>query len=280
MVSFYSTSTFAMRKNSTILFVLLPVLVLLSACAPKYQYVSPEMPAQGFKRIYVVMDYVEFVDDVGALFDYDLTLNHERLAGLEQTLSGVLKQKGYEAVYFISKSSGVGLNSGVDFELYEGKKYQEKLVSPPFLIEAQHITVEEQDQLLTVFNQFQTQAMVPVKEENMKYLNRIQMAPVSFSDQAMDSDIPAAVLFVQVIKPRVSFAKGFGMALASTALSVGASGGAFYTTVVPHGVSYSNTLLFDMLSGELLWKNHHQSSIEMMGSQSLKQYFESFPVSD
>lgn len=259
---------------------LLLFVMLLAACAPKYQYVSPEMPAQGFKRVYVVMDYVEFVDDVGKLFDYDLPLNKEKLNNLEQDLLVVLSQKGYEDVHFISRSSGVGFDHSMEFELYHNKKFQDRLVSPPFLIEAQHITVEEQDQLLTVFNQFQTQAMVPVKEENMNYLNRIQMVPVSFSDQALDSEIPAAVLFVQVIKPRVSFAKGFGMALASTALSVGASGGAFYTTVVPHGVSYSNTLLFDMLSGELLWKNHHQSSIEMMGTQSLKQYFESFPVSD
>ena len=257
---------------------LLLFVMLLAACAPKYQYVSPEMPAQSIERIYVVLDYVEFVDDVGQLFDYDLPLNQQRLDDLQQVVLRVLNQKGYEDVYFVSRSSGVTLNPSLEFELYHNKKFQEKMVSPPFMIAAQHITIPEQDALLSVFKQFQTQSMVEVKEPNMNYLNRLKMPVVTFSDAFLETGQQAGIVFVQVVKPRVSFAKGFGMALASTAISVGASGGSFYATVVPHGVSYSNAFLFDMQSGDLLWKNFQQSSVESMQPQSLNNYFKHFPV--
>ncbi|WP_154222006.1 hypothetical protein [Marinicella rhabdoformis] len=267
-----------MKKNSTILFLLLPVLMLLSACAPKYQYVNPVTSEASIDRIYVVMDYVEFVDDVGKLYNYDLPLNREKLAGLQETLSLVLNQKGYEAVYFVSKSSGYLLNADFDFELYHNKKNQKQLISPPFLIESQFISAEEQDALLNTLSQFQGHGMVSVKEDNMGYLNRLQMMPVALEHELSDTAQWSAVLFVQVTRPRVSFGKGFGMALMSTAISVGASGGSVYTTITPYGVAVSNSLLFDMQSGQLLWKNYHQSSVEAMQTQSLKNYFKHFPV--
>ena len=111
---------------------LLLFVMLLAACAPKYQYVSPEMPAQSIERIYVVLDYVEFVDDVGQLFDYDLPLNQQRLDDLQQVVLRVLNQKGYEDVYFVSRSSGVTLNPSLEFELYHNKKFQEKIFEPYF----------------------------------------------------------------------------------------------------------------------------------------------------
>ena len=149
--------------------------MLLAACAPKYQYLSSAASEQPYQRIYVVMDYVEFVDDVGELYDYDLLLNQDKLLGLQQTLSQVLRQKGFEDVYFISKSSGMLLNPDMDFELYHHKDFQEKVVSPPFLIEAQHVSIEEQDALLAVLVQFQSHGLIPVVDKNMTYLNRLQM---------------------------------------------------------------------------------------------------------
>lgn len=266
----------AFHMNNKML--LLMSVLLTSACAPKYQFLNSMAADTPVQRIYVVMDYVDFVDDVGALYDYDLPLNRERLDKLQQKIKSMLQQKGHESVYFVSRSSGVLLDQEFEFELYHHKKFQEKLVTPPFLIEAQHISIPEQDVLLAHMTQSQYQAMVPVIDENINYLSRLHMEPMKFSGEWFDTDEAEAVLFVHVLNPRVSFAKGFGVALASTAISLSASGGSFYATMMPHGVSFSNAMLFDMNSGQLLWKNHQQSSVESMGSQSLNNYFKDFPT--
>lgn len=119
---------------------LLPLLLILTACTPKYGYKSPTVADHSTEQMIVVMDYLAFVDDVGKLYNYDIAYNHKQLDTLKQRVAEVLHQKGYEDIVFAMLSSGIDLNRQMDFELYENKKNQEKLITHPSSSKRRHST--------------------------------------------------------------------------------------------------------------------------------------------
>lgn len=253
------------------------VLLLLVACVPKYQFTHPERSSQPISHIDVILDFVSYVDDVGDLMDYDEVHNQAALLALKEKIKSMLVTKGYDSVAFISVSSGATLHPDIDFELYANRQFQNQLINPPFYMMAEGIDVDAQDRLLATMRQFQSPAMVPVKDNTHRYLHRLTMSPRMYHHDWLKSDSNAAVLFVQVSHPRVSLVKSLGVSVAAGVTSSGLSGGSVVATVVPYGAPHSQALLFDWESGGLIWKNHSQGLLNRMTAATLARYFSDFP---
>ncbi len=250
-------------------------MLMLSACVTQYQYLHPDNNDLTNEQIYVVMDYVEFMDDVGLLMDYDLALNLKALVKMRSDIADALKVKGYSNVLFVSLSSGVTVNSDVDFELYDNRQFLDQIIQAPFYRAAEGITVEEQDILLEILKQFHFHAMVPSKEKNDGYLSRLKM--FSRPIKSVDHEVDSAVLFVQVTKPRISFAKSLGVSLMASVASSGVAGGVVVTAPMPADSTFSQALLFDYETGGLIWKNHTRGVLPTMSRQSINRFFKQFP---
>lgn len=237
---------------------LLPLLLILTACTPKYGYKSPTVADHSTEQMIVVMDYLAFVDDVGKLYNYDIAYNHKQLDTLKQRVAEVLHQKGYEDIVFAMLSSGIDLNRQMDFELYENKKNQEKLINPPFIVQTAAFNEATINQLLAGFIKAQRYAGVENNEQNQPFLDGLKLTPITLQADELADFIAlpdSHILYLRLMSPRVSFGKKLGVGLLAGGLTLGLSGGAFMGIAITQGQSYASGVLIDNQSGSLLWKN-------------------------
>jgi len=67
-------------------FLLIFIIIFLTACAPKYPYLNPDAAEAEFDHILVVFDYLHFVDDVGKLLDYPEDKNQQQIEVLKNII--------------------------------------------------------------------------------------------------------------------------------------------------------------------------------------------------
>ncbi len=270
------------RKNIVLLFVLL----LLAACAPKYNYFNSQSKQQKFDYVIVVIDYLHFIDDVGKLLDYPADINKQQLEKLKTLIENTLHSKGYTGVIdFAFISSGIGLNPDMGFEHYIERELQEELIYPPFYLESTYPD-HVQQQLVHSFADSQNVVFYPVTKKNLEQFSEIRMNRISanFSLGTEGNNAPSeaniGVLHIRAVFPRVSFMKAMGVSLISAGLTAGATGGAYIGVATPVGAPHSTGLLFDNSSGELLWKNQLNGDLSRAGKQTKIKFFKDFPELD
>ena len=263
---------------------LVTMVMVLAACAPKYSY-RPAEPAPNFDRLLVVLDFTQFVDDVGEVFDYNMTDNKTRAEVLQTDISRVLQDKGYSGQFeFAMLASGLGLNPEWGFEHYQDNELLDELIYPPFyLISPFPGTV--QDELLRSYIDAQRIAATDVSEDTLSYFKRVRLTPVNLRSASADEDDAetdvhemVAILHVRVLVPRISFVKAMGMSVVSAGLTLGATGGAFIGVAVPMGRPHSTALLFSNETGEVLWKNFSLGDLTRNSDSGLDKFFKDFPV--
>lgn len=257
---------------------------LLVACAPTYNYRPDNTPETNFDRILVVLDYTQFVDDVGEVLDYNMTDNKQRADVLQADIRRVLSDKGYaDHVEFAVLSSGLGFNPEWGFEHYQDNELMEELIYPPFYIQSPY-PVAVQDELIESFMDAQRIAATSVSEDTHDYLNRVRLLPINLlamqaAEQVDDeTNHPVAVLHVRVLVPRISFVKAMGVSVISAGLTLGATSGAYIGVAVPMGRAHSTALLFDNNSGELVWKNFTLGDLTRQSDKGHDQFFKNFPI--
>ncbi len=272
--------------NSKIITALLLVM-LFSACAPKYNYINTNALVSKFDRIVVVIDYVHFVDGVSELMNYDLIKNQRQIAKLQIILSNLLsKNTENHPVDFAVISSGVGFNPDRPFAYYRDGELQTDLIYPPFFIDSPYPLII-QDQLLSSLMEAQRIALTPTSKDNQKYLQRVRITPVDLNEPTMYSQIdrsttePSAILHIRVVAPRVSFLKTLG----SSVVSVGVSSGNVHGNHVGIGLpltsgakSLTTALLYDNENGQVLWKNQRSGDLSRLSHEAISHFFKDFPV--
>jgi hypothetical protein len=269
--------------NYRYLFPLL-LIVVLSACAPKYHYVSERQNQPAFDHIIVVFDYLHMVDDVGKLMDYPADINQQQLLELEALIETTLRTHGFTgSIDFALISSGLGLNPEMGFEHYLAGKKQEELIYPPFHLSSPHHP-EFQQQLIQSFADAQQVAFTPVSKDSTGYFAELRMnsldlnTPESWPVQHPGPEVAVAVLHIRAVYPRVSFMKSMGVSLLTAGLTAGVSGGAYVSVATPTGVPHSTALLFDNQSGEVIWKNQIPGDLSRFGEQGQKRFFKALPA--
>ena len=267
--------------NRSLLLIL--TLVVLSACAPKFNYRNPQPNQPSFDHIIVVYDYLHVVDDVGKLLDYPADINQQQIDQLKHVIETVLVQKGFSgSIDFALISSGLGLNPDTGYEHYIGGQLNADLIYPPFYFESPyHETF--QNQLMGSFADAQSVAFVPVSKKTTDFYADLRMNSLNF-DAAEDGLYPrldtgssVGVLHVRAVMPRVSFMKAMGVSLLTVGLTAGATGGAYIGIATPMGVPHSTGLLFDNQTGEVIWKNQAAGDVSRFGKQSKARFFKELP---
>lgn len=270
-----------MKSRSSLLILLV---IFLSACAPKYNYVNSNNPQPEFDHITVVFDYLHFVDDVGKLFDYPEEKNQQQIKALKAVIETALLDKGFNGtIDFALISSGLGLNPENGFEHYVAGQLQTELLYPPFYFQS---TYDElfQDQLIQSFASAQNIAFVPVSKKNQNYYANLRMESLQFveSEQLLSPDFRfgerVGVLHIRAVLPKVSFMKAMGVSVLTVGLTAGATGGAYIGFATPVGVSHSTGLLFDNQTGEVVWKNQAAGDLSRFGEQSKTRFFKELPA--
>jgi hypothetical protein len=257
--------------------------VFLTACAPKFNYVSTKVEQPAYDQILVVFDYLHVVDDVGKLLDYPADKNMDQINLLKTQIESALRAKGFKGdIDFALISSGLGLNPELGFEHYVDGDLQEQLIYPPFYLESPYHEAF-QYQLIQSFADAQSVSFVPVSKENTDYFNDLRMIPLTFADSEeylspqLDDKISTAVLHIRAVWPRVSFMKAMGVSLLSVGLTAGVSGGAYVGIATPVGMPHSTGLLFDNATGEVIWKNQISGDLSKFGKQTKAKFFKDLP---
>ncbi|MGJ8664594.1 MAG: hypothetical protein ACSHWU_13135 [Marinicella sp.] len=267
-------------KNS----ILMLLVVFISACAPKYNYLNNNSAESSYDHILVVFDYLHFVDDVGKLMDYPADINQTYSNHLKKTIQSILRKKEHSGqIDFVLTSSGLGLNPEIGFEHYHEGQLKDALIYPPFYLSSA-FPIEIQDQLIQSFADAQNIAFTPVSTKNEAYFNELFMSPIDLSlpegwpTAEIDPNSSVAVLHVRAVFPRVSFMKAMGVSLLSAGVSAGISGGAYVSVATPTGMPYSTALLYDNNTGIVVWKNQMNGDLSRLGEQSKKRFFKQFPL--
>lgn len=261
----------------------LMLVALLTACAPKFNYVSTKPDYPVYDQVLVVFDYLHVVDDVGKLLDYPADKNMDQIDLLKTKIESALRTKGFNGhIDFSLMSSGLGLNPEMGFEHYVDGDLQEQLVYPPFYLESPYHEAF-QFQLIQSFADAQSVSFVPVSKENKDYFNDLRMNPLTLAaseeylSPRLDDGISTAVLHVRAVWPRVSFMKAMGVSLLSVGLTAGATGGAYIGIATPAGMPHSTGLMFDNTTGEVIWKNQTPGDLSKFGKQATARFFKDLP---
>lgn len=261
------------------------MVLVLSACAPKYSYRPDDLPPESIDRLLVVLDFTQFVDDVGEVFDYNMTDNQKRAAVLQADISRVLQDKGYSGRFeFALLASGLGFNPEWGFEYYQNNELLEDLIYPPFYLTSSYPGAV-QDELIHSYIEAQRIATTDVSEDTLNYLNRVRLTPVNLWPTSEDAIVEehnfrdkVAILHVRVLVPRVSFVKAMGMSVVTAGLTLGATSGAFIGVAVPMGRPHSTALLFSNETGKVMWKNYTLGDLTRSSDNGLNNFFKDFPV--
>jgi hypothetical protein len=264
--------------------VLIFLIVFLTACAPKFNYLNPQTTEPAFDHILVVFDYLHLVDDVGELLDYPAEKNQQQLEKLKDVIESVLTKKGFKGtIDFALVSSGLGLNPETGYEHYIDGQLAEELIYPPFYM-ASPYDPSFQRQLIQSFADAQRVAFVPVSKKNQSFYDDLRMNALGFYalDEHMYPNLAAdsavGVLHIRAVMPRVSFMKAMGVSLLSAGLTAGATGGAYIGVATPMGVPHSTGLLFDNRTGEVVWKNQTGGDLSRAGEQTKERFFKEMPL--
>lgn len=265
--------------------VLLLMVCLLSACAPKTRFLNPELSEPSFTHIEIMVDYVHFVDGIDNLMDYDADKNQQRINHIKEQLSQVLTSKEF-SVDWALLSSGVGLHPDMAFAYYRDGERQPEVIYPPFLIESPYPYIV-QYQLIDSFMDAQRVALTPVSKENQRYLQRVRAKTIDFRPLKNPSGIEnestksLGVLYLRVLAPRTSFLKTLG----SGVISVGVSSGSVRGSHVGIGLpltsgdkSLTTAVLFDNTNGQIVWKNQRAGDISRLSNDGFIHFFKDFPV--
>ena len=260
------------------------LIVVLTACAPKYNYLNQSTPEPAYDHILVMVDYLHLVDDVGKLLDYPADLNQAQLVKLQNFIESTVRAKGFSGqLDFAVVSSGIGINPDMAFEHYVGGKKREELIYPPMHLEAPYHEALEY-QLIQSFAHAQQIALTQVAKPTTSYFADLKMhtirltAPADWSWPDIETDDKVAIMHVRAVYPRVSFVKAMGVSLLSAGLSAGATGGGYVAVSTPMGVPHSTALLLDNQTGQVVWKNHSTGDMSRFGPQSKKKFFKDFPA--
>ena len=264
---------------------MLAMVLVISACAPKYSYRPADRPPVNIDRLLVVLDFTQFVDDVGEVFDYSMTDNRKRMEVLQSDITRVLQDKGYSGqIEFAMLASGLGFNPEWGFEHYQNNELLDDLIYPPFYIHSP-FSVDVQDELIRSYIDAQRIATTSVSEDTQSYLKRVRLTPINLTPPSDDMRSvkfdfyeSVAVMHVRVLVPRVSFVKAMGMSVVTAGLTLGATSGAYIGVAVPMGRPHSTALLFSNESGEVLWKNFTLGDITRSSDNGVNQFFKDFPV--
>ncbi len=262
--------------------VLLLCCICLTACSPKYEFVDrSEFATRSIEHVLLVIDYIEFVDDVGKLMDYDLQKNRRYLQTLEQRTKDLLLDKGYKEVTTVLLSSGLDFDPDHSMQLYHKKQFQDQLVNAPFIYEAGPMSEVDLTQAAIWFNALQRYGFEPVKKKfpddlarrrvGQKIAQRNRLTPF------MGVPPNTAVMYVRVVSPRVSFAKAMGMSLLTGALSYQIGSGSTYVYAVPYGQPYSNAFFIDNTTSALLWKTHALGNFAYFSEPTFRNKFKLLP---
>lgn len=259
------------------------LVICLTACAPKYNYLNSRTVEPSFDHILVVFDYLHVVDDVGKLLDYPADKNKQQIRQLKEVIESTLSEKGFQgSVDFALISSGLGLNPETGFEHYIGGKLQEELIYPPFHLESPYYE-DFQFQLIESFADAQSIAFVPVSKKNLGYFDDLRMYSLDLLASQdpfypeVTGDLSVGVLHIRAVVPKVSFMKAMGVSLLSVGLTAGATGGAYVGISTPVGVAHSTGLLFDNNTGEVIWKNQSAGDLSRFGPQAKARFFKDLP---
>ncbi len=262
---------------------LLFVLFLMTACAPKFDYINPQTNEPKLDHIIVVYDYLHVVDDVGKLVDYPEDKNMEQINGLKNVIETALRDKGYNgSIDFALVSSGLGLNPENGFEHYLQGQLQEELIYPPFYLDSDYQESFQYD-LMTSFADAQSVAFVPVSKKTQEFYDDLRMNSLYFSESEtaispkLTTDSRIGVFHIRAVMPRISFMKAMGVSLLSVGLTAGATGGAYIGIATPIGVAHSTGLLFDNRSGAVIWKNQANGDLSRFGPQANARFFKGLP---
>ena len=262
---------------------LVTLVFFLSACAPKYNYLNPQVSEPKFDHILVVVDYLHVVDDVGELLDYPEEKNQQQIHQLRTVVQSVLAGKGFQGtIDFALVSSGLGLNPEQGFEHYRNGQLNEALLYPPFYIESPYHE-SFQYQLIGSFAEAQNIAFVPVSNKTTDYYADLRMNSLDFNaaeaylTPQLNPAASVGVLHIRAVWPRVSFVKAMGVSLLTAGLTAGATSGAYVGIATPMGVPHSTAVLFDNQTGEVVWKNQVNGDVSQYGEQSRARFFKAFP---
>jgi len=265
----------------TLRIILAIVILLLTACVPKNNYLNPNVTEPGFNQIQVVLDYVHFVDGIDELLDYDVVKNQQRIKQLKRQIEALLKDKSYE-VKWAMVSSGVGLHPDMAFAYYWDGEQQAEIHYPPFYTESPY-PFEIQDQLMASLMDAQRVALTPASKQNHRYLQRIRLIPIDgfHSKEDINQTDAPGILLIRVLAPRASLMKILGSGVVSVGISSGSVRGSHVGIGLPltsGNQSVSTAVLFDNQNGQLLWKNQRNSDLSRLDQVSVDYFFKDFPV--
>lgn len=261
------------------------IIILCSACAPKYSYIDRNTPVGKFDRIAVVIDYVNFMDGIGELMDYDVLKNKAQIAKIKSIIKKTLSRNDSgNHLDFVLFSSGVGFNPDMPFESYHDGERQTDLIYPPFFIDSYYPPIV-QDQLLNSLMEAQRIALTPASKANQNYLQRVRITPINFNEHnrySQKENSPretTAILHIRVIVPRVSFLKTLGSSVVSVGISSGSVRGSHVGIGLPltsGNKSQTTALLYDNETGQVLWKNQRSSDLSQLDHEAVMHFFKDF----
>ena len=234
------------------------ILTLLSfalfSCAPKYDYVKTkfEHDVPPVKNVLLVLDYVSLKDDVGKLWDFDENYNLKQLDKNYAQLKTLIENKGYTVINKSLKASGLLMDSEYQAEHYVDKKLQDKLISPPFIIQATDLNDDEIQALLSLnyATRVHLGMQIMSKKKNSHYgllTNNDNWHNLNLSDDT-------AIVVININHPKISAVKAMGIGV----LSAAATGGYMYVT--PYGIPSTFGYMLHPKTGDILWTNY-QSTI-------------------
>ncbi len=250
-------------------------LIFLSACSNQV-IIKPVSQNLLDKKIYIVLDYVEYRDDIGKLLNYDQHTNNKRLKSLQTQIENLLIGHGFTDYEFVFSSSGIDFNPEASFQLVSNNEELETLVSPPFITST--ILTDEMlnKQFIVGFKVAQEAANFKIYKNDFDIKN----FPVIVSDatEPKDFEPDSLILYSRVIAPELSFGKKFVAGSITGALTLAATGGSSMLITTPYGPAYSNMVLVNNNDGELLWRGRVGVNITQISKKKLFQMFAAFPT--
>jgi|GEM_PF-5888544 len=231
------------------------------------------------KKVYVVLDYVEYRDDIGKLLNYDQHTNSKRLKSLQTQIENLLIEKGITNYQFIFFSSGIDFNPEANFQLVSNNEELDTLINPPFIFSTVFNNEALNKQFIDGFKIAQEAASFKKYKNvfDIKNFPVISNHKFDNSPKAEEFETNSIILYSRVMSPELSFGKKFITASVTGALTLAATGGSSMLITTPYGLAYSNMVLINNENGELLWRGRVGVNITHLNKKKLFQLFDAFP---
>lgn len=254
--------------------IIICLLVTLTACSNSIN-TKPLSQKLLNKKVYVVLDYVEYRDDIGKLLNYDKHVNRKRIQSLQTQIENLLLAKGYKDYEFIMSSSGLDFNPENDFHLFDNKIEQQSIINPPFQVNYKTNDVKLNEQLIKGFKY--AQQSIPVKN-----IYDIENFPVIISESTKPNNqnnfgANSLILYARVISPNMSMGNTFLIAGITGALTLTATGGAAMYVSTPGGTPHTSIVLVDNTNGEVIWKDIRKINVTLATKKKLLIFYKTFP---